>query len=537
MRSVVLSGFMATGKSTVGAPLAARLGVPFVDTDAEIERAAGRTVPELWRSEGEAAFRARERALVEELLADGAPPRVVAFGGGTVTIPAARRLATERAIVVTLTASPETVAARVPDLASRPNLAVGSASAVERAAELMSARAEAYAECHLSLSTDAIEADAIVDAVAALVERDPILVALGTRSYCVDVCVDDPSRLTDAVARLAPSSVVLVTDSNVQRARGAAIEGAMRPLAMAGTRVTLAPGETRKTIASVTTIWDAALGAGVDRDALVVAAGGGVVGDLGGFAAACLLRGVRVVQVPTTLLAMVDAAVGGKTGIDHPAGKNLVGAFHQPSAVVVDLAHLGTLPARERNAGLAEVVKVALVMDAALLDRIERDAAALARGDASALAPVVRAAIAAKARVVRDDERESGDPPPGAVPRALLNAGHTVGHALEAHGGYGRWLHGEAVALGLLAEMRATSAMGFTPAALVDRTARLLAALGLPTSVAKAEIVASWPFVGRDKKTAGAGALRLPVVSGAGAARVERVRSSDLLRAVTETTV
>ena len=164
-------------------------------------------------------------------------------------------------------------------------------------------------------------------------EREPLVVPLGTRSYTIDVCDDQPSRLTDAVARCAPSSLLVVTDSNVQRARGTAIEAALRPLAIPGSRVTLPPGERQKTLASASTIWDAALGAGVDRDALVIAAGGGVVGDLAGFASACLLRGVRFVQVPTTLLAMVDASVGGKTGFDHPAGKNLVGAFHQPSAV------------------------------------------------------------------------------------------------------------------------------------------------------------------------------------------------------------
>src|SRR5581483_9972346 len=194
-------------------------------------------------------------------------------------------------------------------------------------------------------------------------------------------------------------------------------------------------------------------GGGVDRDALVVAFGGGVVGDLAGFAAACLLRGVRFVQAPTTLLAMVDSSVGGKTGFDHPAGKNLIGAFHQPSAVVADLAHLRTLPARERTAGLAEVVKIAVATDGALLDRVERDAAALGRGEAGALLPVVREAIAAKIRIVRDDEREAGA-------RALLNLGHTVGHALEAHGGYAALLHGEAVALGLIAEMSAAAALG-----------------------------------------------------------------------------
>src|SRR5258705_7822801 len=173
-------------------------------------------------------------------------------------------------------------------------------------------------------------------------------------------------------------------------------------------------------------IGDAALGAGIDRDAVVIAFGGGVVGDLAGFAASALLRGVRAVLVPTTLLAMVDASVGGKTGFDHPTGKNLIGAFAQPSAVVADLAHLSTLPARERTAGLSEIVKIALAVDAPLLDDVERDAARLAKGDVEALAPIVRRAIAAKIRVVRDDERELGI-------RALLNLGHTVGHAVESH--------------------------------------------------------------------------------------------------------
>ncbi|MGH7293861.1 MAG: shikimate kinase, partial [Polyangiaceae bacterium] len=173
MRSVVLSGFMATGKSTVGPRLAARLGVPFVDTDAEIERECGRSIPDLWRAEGEAAFRAREGALVERLLGDGAP-RVLAFGGGTVTVKKTRRFALDHALVVTLTASPETVAGRVPELASRPNLAVGG-DPVARAKDLLEERAPAYAECHLSLSSDALDVEAVVDEVVALVERDPLL--------------------------------------------------------------------------------------------------------------------------------------------------------------------------------------------------------------------------------------------------------------------------------------------------------------------------------------------------------------------------
>jgi shikimate kinase/3-dehydroquinate synthase len=431
MRPVVLSGFMGTGKTTVGPRLAARLGVPFADTDEVIERAAGKSIPELWREVGEAAFRSREGLVVQQLLAEGTP-KVVALGGGAVTVERTRRYAIDHALVVTLTASPETIVARTPNVARRPNLAVGG-DPVARARELLAARAEAYAECHLSLSSESLDADAIVDAIVALVERDPLLVPLGSRSYAIDLCDGDPSRLTDAIARCGPSSVVLVDDSNVQRSRGPAIEAALHPLALEGRRVTLPPGEAQKTLSTVGTIWDAALGAGVDRDAVIVAVGGGVVGDLAGFAAACLLRGVRFVQVPTTLLAMVDASVGGKTGFDHPAGKNLIGAFHQPTAVVADLAHLETLPAREIAAGLAEVVKIALTSDAALFDRVEREAALLARGDRSALRPVVRAAIEAKIRIVRDDERESGL-------RALLNLGHTVGHAVEAHGGFSRWL-------------------------------------------------------------------------------------------------
>jgi 3-dehydroquinate synthetase len=233
---------------------------------------------------------------------------------------------------------------------------------------------------------------------------------------------------------------------------------------------------------------------------------------------------VRFVQVPTTLLSMVDSSVGGKTGCDHAVGKNLIGAFHQPSAVVADLAHLSTLAPRERAAGLAEVVKIALATDSPLLEQLERHAGALARGETAALLPVVRAAIEAKIRIVRDDERESG-------PRALLNLGHTVGHAVEAHGGYARWLHGEAVAIGTVVEMRATAALGWTPAALVERGEALFKALGLPTHVERAELVASWPYVASDKKRT-RDAVRLPIVTGAGISHVERVELAALKGAV-----
>jgi shikimate kinase/3-dehydroquinate synthase len=526
MRPIVLSGFMATGKSTVGPRLAARLGLELVDTDAEIERESGRSVPELWRAEGEAAFRSREVAVVERLFADRRA-RVIAFGGGTVTSRRARHLAVERATVITLTASPQTIVARVGTaLRDRPNLIVGG-DPVARARELLEARAAAYAESHAVLSTDASNPDALVDSIVAVVERAPILVPLGDRSYVVDLVANRPAALTDAIAHACPSSLVVVTDAHVQRDRHASLDASLAPLAIPRTTVTLPAGEEHKTLASVATIWDAALGAGIDRDTAVIGFGGGVVGDLAGFAASALLRGVRSIIVPTTLLAMVDASVGGKTGFDHPTGKNLLGAFHQPSGVVVDVAHLATLPSRERAAGFAEIVKIALVADSSLLDALEGDASALKAGTPEALLPIVRRAIEAKVRIVRDDERESGV-------RALLNLGHTIGHALEAQGRYRKYLHGEAVALGTIAELAAGVRLGWTPHALVERARSLLAALGLPTQLSATEAIGCMTFVASDKKRAGS-RIRLPAVREAGAASVESVELESLRAAVRAT--
>lgn len=522
MRSVVLSGFMAAGKTTVGRLLAARLGLPFIDTDDLVAADAGRPVPEIWRAEGEAAFRARERRVIAPLLEDGVA-RVLAFGGGSVTSRSLRHLALDRALLVTLATDPATVAARAAaTIAERPNLAVGEDPRA-RAEELMATRAAAYAECHVRVATDALDPDAVVDAIVPWLDRDLVAVPLGERSYVVEMARAAPERVSDAIAAAAPSSIVVVTDTHVARARGFALDHALEALALPWERVTLPPGELHKNATTVGAIWDAALGAGIDRDALIVAFGGGVVGDLAGFAAATLLRGVRLLQVPTTLLAMVDSSVGGKTGFDHPAGKNLLGAFHQPCAVVADLAHLDTLPARERVSGIAEIVKIALAADLTLLEHLEEAAEKLGAqpfAENEALARAVRGAVEAKARIVRDDEKESGA-------RALLNLGHTVGHALEAHGGYARWLHGEAIALGTLVELEATAALGLTPAPLVARARRLLDRVGLPTKVARSEVVAAWPFVAADKKRRGT-RIRLPVVLDAGRAEVQPVDATKL---------
>jgi shikimate kinase/3-dehydroquinate synthase len=518
MRSVVLSGFMATGKSTVGRLVAAELELPFVDTDAVLAKEAGTSVGELFAAEGEARFRDREAAIILPLLHDGVA-KVIAFGGGAVTVPRVRQAALEEATLITLRATPETIASRARSTAERPNL--GSSSPLARARDLLSLRREAYAECHATIDTDGAVPGELARRVAAVARRDAIAVPLGTRSYVVELDDGRPALLEETLRELGPSAIVTVTDANVIAARGAWLDAALSPVRIKETRVVLTPGEEHKTLASIEQIWNGALASGIDRDAVVLAFGGGVVGDLAGFAASTLLRGLRCVQIPTTLLAMVDSSVGGKTGFDHVAGKNLLGAFFQPSRVLLDLDQLSTLPARQRSAGLAEVVKIALVRDAQLLGKLETMADPIARGDRVVLRDVVRDAVKAKMRVVREDEHEDGV-------RALLNLGHTIGHALEAQGGYTQWLHGEAVAIGTVVELAATERLGLTPSGIAAQAARLFERFVLPTSAPQATLAAAWPFVMSDKKRTRS-SLKLPVVTGFGTGRVERM-AFDTLR-------
>ena len=520
-RPLVLSGFMATGKSTVGRIVASRMGVPFVDTDEVLVAQSGKSIGELFATIGEARFRESETQLVLPML-DDPTPRVIGFGGGTVTLPRVRHKALERATVVALTATPETIVSRVASLADRPNLL--TASPLERARDLLALRRDVYAENHGSVSTEGRTPEEIADRVLAIAEQDTLAMPLGVRSYVIEMTDGAPERLSAALEELAPSSIFVVTDDNVHGARGAWLQRALDGLKTPHHLVSIAPGEQTKTLATVSRLWDEMLARGLDRDAVVLAFGGGVVGDLSGFTASTLLRGIRCVQIPTSLLAMVDASVGGKTGFDHAAGKNLIGAFFQPRRVLVDLEHLTTLPARERAAGLAEVVKIALVQDASLLELLERTADAVRAGDRDALWPVIRGAIEAKIRVVRDDERESGA-------RALLNLGHTVGHALEAHAGYARLLHGEAVAIGTVIELAATERLGLTPAGTSARAKATFERLGLPTEATRAELTAAWPFVLSDKKRA-ATTLKLPVVTAIGAGTVEALQIPALRDAV-----
>ncbi len=296
-------------------------------------------------------------------------------------------------------------------------------------------------------------------------------VELATRSYPIHV----GSGLLDEIGLIADAApgrhVLIVTDSNVASLYLGRVQAGL-----AGKDVqslVIPAGESEKNLARFGEILDALAKQGASRDATVIALGGGVIGDLAGFAAACWMRGVRVVQLPTTLLAMVDSSVGGKTAVDLPAGKNLVGAFHQPAAVFADIDTLATLPARELRAGLAEVVKYGAIFDARLFDWIENHADALLQGDPELLADAVLRSCKHKAKVVAADETEQGR-------RVLLNFGHTFGHAIEVEAGFGTLLHGEAVSIGMVLAARLSAELGRAPLLDAARLAGLLAHLGLP---------------------------------------------------------
>ncbi|MAE93099.1 MAG: 3-dehydroquinate synthase [Deltaproteobacteria bacterium] len=307
--------------------------------------------------------------------------------------------------------------------------------------------------------------------------RRRVRVALGERSYPIEIGHGTLAELGPAVARATGAGrVMLLTVPPVARHYAARVERSLRAAGLKVTRFVVPDGERTKNLLQARKLYDAMLSAGADRSSAVLALGGGVVGDLGGFVAATLLRGLPVVQVPTSLLAMVDSSVGGKTGVNVPRGKNLVGAFHQPRLVWIDSATLSTLPGRQLAAGMAEVVKHAAILDEKLFRRLERDVPRLMDLDPTVLVPVLQRNCAIKAEVVARDEREAG-------PRMLLNFGHTLGHAAEALKGFRGILHGEAVSMGMAFAAHRSEELGLAPSGTAERLVDLLARVGLPTAL------------------------------------------------------
>lgn len=489
-RPLLLNGFMASGKSTLGRLVAERAGRAFIDLDERIEQRTGQRISEIFASSGESAFRRLEAEALAELLQSGRPD-VIALGGGALLARKDRLVALDAAVVVTLCADLDETLRRAGEQSGQRPLLAG-ADARERAERLLEQRATAYAECHARLDTTGKAPEQLAERLERLWRRDGIAVAAGEQSYAVEI------GRNIAVERCAEwaagaSRVICVSDENVAPLHASPLVSALGAAPV--TLIELPAGEAHKTLASVERIWRHASEIGADRSSAFVGLGGGVVTDIAGFAAAGWMRGVRWAALPTTLLSMVDASVGGKTAVDLGLAKNCVGAFWQPGAVFCDITYAGSEPERGSTA-LSEVVKTALIGDPELIDYMEACVPAVRARDPEVMEALVRRCVRVKARVVSEDTREAGV-------RAALNLGHTFGHALEAVGGFDRLSHGEAVSLGLVAALRLGERLGVTEAALVPRITRLLEALGLPTDLGKEPLSEAADLIGLDKKRRG----------------------------------
>jgi 3-dehydroquinate synthase len=495
--NIVLTGFMGVGKTAAGRETAARLRRPFVDMDAVIAARAGLSIPEIFRQQGEAAFRALENDLVRELA--GQRGLVIATGGGALVDATNRQRMARTGLVICLTAGVDDILARVggEEAGERRPLLAG-ADARARVSELLERRAAAYAEIPFHIDASGRSLTEVTDEVIALAAREPGgLLRLPVRTpdggYHIllgrGLLPTLPRRLAEA--GLA-GRVAVITDEAVAPDWAGAVATAFAAAGRAAQVIVLPAGERHKNLATVAAIYDRLIEAGIDRQGVVVALGGGVIGDMAGFAAATYLRGVAFVQVPTTLLAMVDASVGGKVGVDLPQGKNLVGAFKQPGLVLIDPDLLASLPASEFRNGLAEVVKHGLIADADLFAQLE------AEGPES-LESLLAGALRVKIGVVERDPFEQGE-------RAYLNLGHTFGHAFEQVSGY-TLPHGQGVALGLIAAAELAAARQLCPPDLPARIASLLDRLGLPTRLSGVDPAAVLAAMATDKKRE-AGRLR-----------------------------
>ncbi|MFN3705572.1 MAG: 3-dehydroquinate synthase [Thermoflexales bacterium] len=548
-RSLVIAGFMGVGKSTVGRLCAQQLGLGFVDTDAEIARREGMSVRQIFERHGEPYFREREAALAAEL-SEG-PARVIATGGGMVLNDAVRRRWLRSALTVQLTATPAALLRRLGANAAAERPLLRGDDLRQRIAELLRERAPKYAELHYHLDTTSLNPAEVAAQLVRLyrAEQARIHVCVGPE---YDVVIG--SGLLDHLGAMLAgrgfaSTAAVVADAHVMPLFGKRVEASLQQAGFHVTLHTMPAGEAHKNLASVEAIYAAFSAAGLERRSVVIALGGGVVGDTAGFAAATYLRGVPLVQVPTTLLAMADSSIGGKTGVDTPFGKNLVGAFKQPELVVIDLEALRTLPMRELRSGLAEVIKAALIAGGepfarlqALLARspladLPDDAPALARWQVDDLMPLLHDAIQLKRQVVEADPHEVT----GA--RAVLNLGHTFGHAIEAWSGF-RLRHGEAIALGLMCAARLSEQLGHGAPSLTQTVVALLRAVGLPVDLCQAraylgdlsfDVEAVWRYMQSDKKKADR-RLRFVLLRQPGDVRVEAVHEAEARAALSAVT-
>ncbi len=512
--NIILYGPPGVGKTTVGELIAERLGREFVDGDEWIESRWGRPVPDYFARHDEPLFRVREAEACREWSARD--DLVVAPGGGALLNPHSRAALEASGVIICMTATLDTLLARLNGSHSRPLLG-GDAPA--RLAALLEERKSLYRSFALQVSTDARPAESVADEVVGLFHANENVTRFELGDCSALMGRGLVMRLPEFLdaKKLRPPFVV-ISDSHVAPLYGDVIRRALSVFANdspspssatmergAGGEVVFPAGEASKTLDTVRELYSGCLAHGLERGGTVIALGGGVVGDVAGFVAATFMRGVRWANLPTTVLAIADASLGGKAGVDLPEGKNLVGAFHPPALVVADFDALAILPEVEVRCGLAEIVKAAVIGDLDLFTMLTDEHAERAANEQSntvlsvisavQLERAIARAAAVKVGIVNADPHEHGE-------RAKLNLGHTIGHGVEAASGYAI-RHGEAVAIGLVAEARLAQAVGLAEAGLSEEVAGCLRGVGLPTHSAGLKPDAIRAAMGTDKKKAG----------------------------------
>ena len=512
--NLIITGFSGTGKSLVAKELALRLNWDFIDTDDEIVKQTGKPIAEIFRQDGEARFRELEREAIREACRQ--KQTVIAIGGGAIVDPQNYELLAKTGLIVCLEAKPETIYERLfreaacsPEIEVRPLLATDNS--LERIRELKASRQPYYANVDWAVHTDNLNIGQVAEEVirgirnfaefASPLARSDInkdvacLVETATQSYPIFVGNGLLDELGQKMKQAALSgTATVISDENVFSLYGSKVEGILNDAGFAVNYFVVPPGEGTKNIDYAIKIYDFLVEHRAERDGIIIALGGGMVGDLAGFVAATFLRGMFWIQVPTSLVAMVDASIGGKVGVNHPEGKNLIGAFYQPNLVLADCKTLTTLPQRELISGWAEVIKHGLILDEEYFQFLESNVNRLKELEPEPLTLAIARSAAIKAQVVSKDEKEREGK------RTILNYGHTIAHGLEASTQYKRFLHGEAVAIGMMGAAKLSQLMGLLPSAVVERQRALLPKFDLPTGFSGLDLTGITRAMELDKK-------------------------------------
>jgi 3-dehydroquinate synthase len=525
---------MGAGKTTVGRLLAKQLGKTFIDSDEEIQKRTGVKISHIFDVEGEEGFRQRESCVIQDLIK--LDNLVLATGGGAVLKPENREALRNNGVVIYLKSGMHDLWQRTRHDHNRPLLQTANPRA--KLQELFEQRDPIYTAVadhviHTGKQSVQVLIARLIKKVFPHEQSNCLTNAMQTldlglaeRSYQIHIGQDLMSQFDLLLKHIPHKRVAVVSNTTVAPLYLETLSNALTSNGIQVQNIILPDGEQYKNSASLNTIYDALLSNRCERNTPLIALGGGVIGDITGYAAATYLRGVPFIQIPTTLLAQVDSSVGGKTGINHPLGKNMIGAFYQPQVVIADVATLNTLPDKELRAGIAEIIKYGLIRDLPFLEWLEHNIEKLLQRDAEALQYAIVRSCQNKAEVVGVDERESGE-------RALLNLGHTFGHAIENAMGYGVWLHGEAVAAGTIMAADLSRRLGWLSEQDVERTKDLFKRAGLPIIGPRLGTEKYLQLMGLDKKVAD-GKIRFVLLKALGQAAITGEVSVDMLNLTLE---